>query len=470
MDIFKRAWDWLDDRTNIRGSSRRNLKLTVPPGVNWWYVFGTATLAAFALQVVTGIALALTYVPSASEAYPSLQFITHQSYMGNLLRGMHFFGASAMILFIGVHMARTFLTGAYKFPREMTWITGAVLLAFTLAMGYSGQVLRWDQNGVWTVIIGAEQLSHTPFFSAAFAHFLLAGDVVSGLTLTRFFTFHVFIFPAVLFVFIAAHLYLAFLHGLSEPPVPGREVEPKNYRQQYAELLRTKGRPFWPDAAWRDTAFGVGTIVGIIILAGFFGAPSLGKPPDPSVIEALPRFDWYFRWYYALQSLTPHGLEALVIIGAPLFFGVVLLLLPFVFGRGERSPRRRPWAVGSVGVSVLVVGVLWYYGTQDPWSLDFSIKQLSNDVIGASSGSVYRGAQTFYKQGCLYCHSIGRSGGRQGPELSVIADRLTPEQMIIRIANGGTNMPAYAATLDSSEINQILTFLKSRSAYSKPTE
>ena len=148
MGILKRLWEAFDERTGASEVWERLAKHPVPPSAKWWYVFGSATLAAFILQVVTGIALATAYVPSTAHAYDSLEFITHQAYWGHLLRGLHYFGASAMILFIGIHLCRVFLFGAYKYPRETTWLTGSVLLLVTLAMAFTGQLLRWNQVAV----------------------------------------------------------------------------------------------------------------------------------------------------------------------------------------------------------------------------------------------------------------------------------------------------------------------------------
>jgi ubiquinol-cytochrome c reductase cytochrome b subunit len=459
---LKRTGAWLEDRLGLLALVKPMLEHLVPADARWWYVFGSATLAAFILQVLTGVALAFSYVPSAAHAYDALQFITHDAIFGRLMRALHYYGASAMVLMVGLHMAQVFLFGSYKFPREMNWVTGSLLLGFTLVMGFTGQLLRWDQTGVWSVVVAAEQVGRTPLIGNWLARFTLGGQTVGGATLSRFFAIHVFVMPALLFAFIGLHLLLVLRHGISEPPTPGRPVDPKTYRADYEALLKKSGKPFWPDAAWRDVVFTVAMLAVIVCLALVYGPPELGKPPDPSIIEAYPRPDWYLLWYFAVLALLPHGTERYFMVFAPLAAGFLLILLPFVFPKGERSPRRRPLAVALVLMTCLMIGTLWIAGARADWSPNFEVQRLPAKLVGASTGPVALGAQLFYDKGCLNCHLIGQSGGRRGPDLTWVGNKLTRTQMIIRISNGGNNMPAYAGNLSQEQMDALLAFLQSR--------
>jgi len=458
--LFKTVWLWLDDRIGI-SVLLKPMKHIAPQDAKWWYVFGTATLIAFIVQVASGVALAFSFIPSSSQAYETLVFITNSAPFGRFLRGLHYYGASAMVLMIGAHMAQTFLFGSYKFPREMTWTTGVLLLGFTLAMGFTGQLLRWDQTAAWSVVVAAEQAGRIPLIGDWLARFILGGNTIGGATLSRFFAIHVFVLPGIMFGFIGLHLWLVLRHGISEPPTAGKPVNPETYRREYDELLKKSGRPFWPDLAWRDVIVCTGLIVAIALLAHFIGPPALDKPPDPSVLDADPRPDWYLLWYFALLALIPNRIEGYFMILGPVLIGLLLLIIPVLNHKGERAASRRPWAIAVVCLSVIMIGSLWIEGQQSPWSPNFQALPLTEKVIGATSGPVFEGALLFHDKACLNCHLIQGHGGRRGPDLTYIADKLTHDNMVIRIVNGGNNMPAFGSSLKPQELDALVAFLES---------
>lgn len=460
--LFSRTWDWIDDRLGLSDMLGPSLKHLVPRDAKWWYVFGSATLVTFIVQVVTGVALAFSYVPSSSQAFDTLVFISEHAPFGSFLRGLHFYGASAMVLMVGAHMAQTFLFGAYKYPREMSWSTGVLLLGFTLVMGFTGQLLRWDQTAAWSVVVAAEQAGRVPMIGDWLARFILGGNTLGGATLSRFFAIHVFLVPGLMFAFIGLHLWLVLRHGISDAPVPGRPVRPESYKQEYhAELQRT-GVPFWPDGAWRDFVFGTGVILVIAALALLVGPPPIEKPPDPSVLQADPRPDWYLLWYFAVLALIPEQAEGIVMILAPVLIGVLLLLAPVLNNKGERHWKRRPWSVAAVILTVVMIGSLWIVGARSPWSPNFEAKPLTAAVVASEDPLVIEGARIFHDRACLNCHLVGEEGGRRGPNLTFVSDRLSENDLTIRILNGGVNMPAYGNILPPAEVDALIAFLKTR--------
>jgi ubiquinol-cytochrome c reductase cytochrome b subunit len=460
------SWNFIDDRTGASQIVVPMMKHIVPADARWWYVFGSATLCCFIMQVITGIGLALAYVPSGGDAFQSLQYITEQAPLGSVLRGMHFFGASAMILLAVMHMAQTYLHAAYKYPREMNWMSGVVLLLFTLAMGFTGQLLRWDANGVWSSVVGAEQAARVPVIGPFLAHAIFAGDTVGGATLTRFFVLHVFIFPAFIFAGVGLHVWLIMRHGISEMPKASEPVAPETYKEEYEKRLKKTGVPFWPDAAWRDAVFSLIVVVGIVACAVAFGPPHLDKPPDPTTLNVNPAPDWYFLFYFAILSMLPANLETWVILGAPLVVILALLFLPLIFNKGDRAPSRRPWALAVVVTSITALIILTIYGAKAPWSPNFEAQPIVPESIPVIAGdvNVREGARVFFDKGCMYCHEMNGDGGQRGPNLSRVGDRLSEDQLIIRINNGGHNMPAFAGRITHNELSTLVAFLVSRRA------
>jgi ubiquinol-cytochrome c reductase cytochrome b subunit len=462
MKIVDNVIAWLDERTGLKDPIMKAVTHPVPPGSKWFYVFGTAIMTSFIIQVITGIALSTLYVPSAGEAYASVKYITDVAPWGRLIRGIHYFGASAMILFTGLHMIRVYLMGSFKYPREFNWLTGVALLFLTVAMGFTGQILRWDQNSVWTVAVGAEQALRMPFVGKYLVEMLVSGAEVGSATLSHFFSYHVFVFPAILIGAIGLHVWMVLHNGISEPPVVGELVDAKTYKKKYEAMLHREGKPFWPDAAWRDIVFSTLVVIVVVALAVWLGPPQIEKPPDPSIVQAQPKPDWYLLWYFALLALLPHEIEDYVIILFPLMGVLFLLSPPFFANEGERSPRRRPWAVTIVLFIVTCVAALTLAGIQEPWTPNFDATKLTPAIIGATSGPVYDGAQVFNDKGCLFCHTISGHGGKRGPDLTEVANRLTQDQMTIRIVNGGYNMPAYAGNITPKELQDLTTFLLTR--------
>src|SRR6266446_7642156 len=221
---------WIDDRTHLSKLFASTAGHHVPAtSGSWFYVFGSGTLLCFVLQIVTGTCLAFVYVPSTSQAWTSLQYLNNQQFLGWFLRAVHNWGSIFMVGIMTLHLVQTFLFGAYKYPRELTWVSGCFLFLCTLGMAFTGQVLRFDQDAYWGLGIGASIMGRVPFIGAQLVHFLLAGPIIAGQTLSRFFTFHVFLIPGLIIALLSLHLRLVLAKGINEYPKPGSIVRKESY-------------------------------------------------------------------------------------------------------------------------------------------------------------------------------------------------------------------------------------------------
>jgi|GEM_PF-129125 len=209
---------WVDSRTNASGIFTAMMSRHVPKGTNWFYTLGSATMFIFAMQAITGVFLSMYYTPSATQAYASITHMTNEVFMGEFVRGLHKWGASLMIILIFLHMARTFFFGAYKYPRELNWVIGVVLLILTTVMGLTGYLLPFDQRSFWATIVANNITASGPIVGPYLADFLRAGPDFSATTLSRFYALHMMVVPGLIAALIGAHLFLVVKLGTTAPP------------------------------------------------------------------------------------------------------------------------------------------------------------------------------------------------------------------------------------------------------------
>ncbi len=456
--------DWFDHRLQLAAPVREMAEHRVPRNAaSWWYVFGTAALTVFVLQIVTGILLALVYVPSGAEAWSSLQALNHDVTLGWFIRAMHGWGSNFMVAIVLIHMIQVFLFGAHKFPRELTWIIGVFLLLMTLGMAFSGQVLRFDQDAYWGLGIGASISSRVPILGPAIVKLMLGGPIIAGATLSRFFALHVFVIPGLLIGFVCLHLLMVLKLGINDWPVPGRIVKRATYENQYHELTKRDGAPFVPYAIWKDMFFAAFIILAVAACALYFGPFGPAGRPDPTIIQTVPKPDYFFLWLYALLSLLPPSLETPALLIGPVLVIIGLLLLPFLSGEGEKSWKRRPIAVLTVSLIAITLGTFTHLAGTTPWSPHmnaWSSDPVPDRFIHDSTALERQGALIFQVKQCRNCHSLGESGGRRGPALDSVAVRLTQDQLIRQVIQGGGNMPAYGNNLSPAETTALVAFLE----------
>ncbi len=464
MNALQKAAVWLDDRLHLTALYASTAGHEVPASAgSWFYVFGSATLLCFVIQIISGSVLAFVYIPSTNEAWTSLQYLNHAQFWGWFLRAVHYWGSNFMVAIMTLHMTQVFLFGAYKYPRELTWISGVFLLLFTLAMAFTGQVMRFDQDAYWGLTIGASITGRVPLIGAQLVHLLLAGPIIAGETLSRFFTLHVFIIPGLIIAIVSMHLRLVLTKGINEYPKPGHPVHKATYDAEYADILRKEGVPFVPHAIGKDLIFAALVIIGILGCALVFGPKGPVGPPNPTIVDTNPRPDFYFLAIFAALALLPDWMEVVVLFAAPAIAFILLLALPFISGTGEKSARRRPVAVLSVIFVLLVIGVLAYMGETSPWSPKmsaWSADAMPVEYVKGRTPLELHGALVFQNKQCRNCHALGGEGGERGPALDTVATRLTRDEMVRQVVQGGGNMPAYGKKLSPAEVDALVAFME----------
>ena len=461
---------WFDARLRVRATLLPMMRHPIPRAaagpMGWWYVFGSASLTLLLVQILTGIGLALVYVPSADKAYDSLLALDYDVTLGWFLRALHYYAGSGMVVLVLVHMTQVFLHGAYKYPRELTWVLGVFLLLCTLGMFFTGQIMRWDPDAYWGLAVGGSMAGRVPGIGPWVVRTLFGGPVISGDTLSRFFALHVFVIPGALLFFLALHLWLVLKRGISAPPVAGQPVDPQTYDAEYEKQLKT-GVPFLGDAMLKDAFFSALAVIVVVVLAAVLGPKGPTGPPDPTLAGANPRPEWPFLWLFALLSLSPPAAETFIILVFPLLLIGALFLVPFVSNRGERAPSRRPVAVLSVIVIWTILGVLTYQGVTSPWSphmTAWSGDPVPENLVRNSTPLRLQGALVFQNKDCRNCHALEGSGGKRGPDLTAVGKRLTRDQLIDQVSNGtpgGGNMPAYGKQINPAEMTALVAFLES---------
>jgi ubiquinol-cytochrome c reductase cytochrome b subunit len=477
MKWLRAVGRWLEARLKLRESLLPVLEHPIPRGaagpMGWWYIFGSASLTLLLIQIVTGIGLAMAYVPAADKAYDSLLALNYDQPLGWFLRALHYYAGSGMVVLVLAHMTQVFLHGAFKYPRELTWIVGVILLLCTMGMFFTGQILRWDPDAYWGLAVGGSMAGRVPVLGPWLVELLLGGPIIGGDSLSRFYALHVFVIPGALLFFLVVHLWLVVKCGVSEPPVPGQQVDPKTYDAKYHQELKT-GVPFLGDAMRKDAFFSALAVVVVVVIAAVVGPKGPNDPPDPTLGEANPRPEWPFLWLFGLLSLSPESAETFIMLVFPVLLIGVLFLVPFVSNRGERAPSRRPVAVLAVVVIYTVLAALTYQGVTSHWSPKMSAwsgDPIPDNLVRGRSPLELQGAVIFQNKNCRNCHALEGRGGRRGPDLTTVGTRLTRDQLIDQVSNGtpgGGNMPAYGKQINAAEMAALADFLVSLRPRNQP--
>ena len=499
--------DWVDERTGAVRGTKWFLFRNVPRDISWAQTLGFGTLIAFAVQALTGAILAMYYKP-ASEidpttgkplAYTSIEHITNDLTLGWLVRGMHRWGASVFVILLFMHMGRVFLFGAYKYPRELLWITGVLILVMGMLMGFTGYLLPWDQTAYWATVVGINLNGTAPFAGPWLAQFLAGGPEIGSDTLAKWYALHMLLIPGALIALIGIHLYLVARLGITSPPwsqeAAGRE-RPVRKPTAGARGKRASRSPERAAQLERQMAKGLGgaeprvvrALQGrreeggqgllpagdaarhdhgdrrrrrdhrpgdhLVLLAGdspegeglepgILG-PLYAAPAEPGTTDFIPRPDWYFDFlFYLLRIFEWPETVVIATVGIPTVLLVLLIGLPFYDRRRERRPSRWPVAMVAALLTVLSMGVLTYKGATAEESLGSTLiadgvpAEWAEEQGFAGNEQAEAGATLFAQTGCLQCHIyLGRGAGALGaPDLSEIGQTNDAEYFVQYLSN-----------------------------------
>jgi ubiquinol-cytochrome c reductase cytochrome b subunit len=395
----KGVFNWLNERTGVGTACHVLLDEPLPPGTGWFFTLGSVLLALLGVQLLTGAFLTLYYAPTPDHAYDSIRFITSTT-GGRLVRGLHHFGASFLVVAIALHLLRVIAFGSYKPPREVTWLSGLALLGLVLAFSLTGYLLPWDQRAYWATVVTINISKLTPLAGEAVATALRGGATIGALTLTRWYAVHVIFLPAALVLLVLAHLVLMRRHGISGP-VRSRPGTPM---------------PFYPYQAARDATVVAAVLVALVAFA-WSGPPPLEAPADPTDATFVPRPEWYFLGLFQLLKYFPGRWEVVGAIVLPGVLGAMLALLPWIDRGPERDPRKRRLVVGGAAIGVVAVSALTALGWRDRPAVAHGARAdaLALREIG---GGVF-----VERRGCAKCHAPAGSadplaaiGMTRGPE------------------------------------------------------
>jgi ubiquinol-cytochrome c reductase cytochrome b subunit len=468
-------YDWFDRRTGIGSLLREALDEPIPGGARWAYVFGSVLLFLFISQTITGIFLALYYIPSADHAHTTVAYIVKEVTGGSFLRSLHAYGSSVVVIVVLLHLTQTYLYGAYKGRRELLWISGCILFGLMLVMAFTGYLLPWDQKAYFATTVGTNMATDIPFIGTWLKRFMRGGDEMGTLTVSRFFVAHVFIIPAVLIAFIATHVYLFRKAGAAGPPTE----DPVNPR------LPTQR--FYPRQVVMDT---IVALVMILILGSLahFMPTELGPKANPADTQYVPRPEWYylpiFQWLKYWHG--PYAIIGMIVI--PTITAALLIFVPFIDRRLERRPWRRPVAVG---VFVLILGGFVGMGLmsvrddrrdpsiakqvakqreateqfmREPFEPEGAASALSAPVVAVADPLAAAGKKVYESESCDACHGENGVGTNAGPKLAGASAQKSTEELSNLLRHPTAKMIAgemRPVAVSDEDLKDLVAYIKS---------
>ncbi|HKS68254.1 MAG TPA: cytochrome b N-terminal domain-containing protein [Candidatus Acidoferrales bacterium] len=466
---------WLDRRTGVDALLRGALDEPIPGGARLAYIFGSGLLFIFLSQIITGVFLALYYVPSADHAHTTVAYITKSVTAGSFLRGLHAYGASAMIVVLLLHLSQTYIYGAYKGRRELLWVSGCVLFGMVLGMAFTGYLLPWDQRAYFATAVGTNAVSEVPLIGEGLKRLMRGGTDMGTLTVSRFFVAHVFLIPACIFALVASHILL-FRKAGAAGPVDAHPFSPT----QKTEL-------FYPRQVLMDLSLTALLIIGLGLLS-FFAPVRLGPAANPADAQYIPRPEWYYLPIFQWLKYW-HG--AASVVGILVIPGIVVALivaLPFLDRSVERRPWKRPIAMGAYTfVACSLIGLGWrshYLDAHDPAVVQQLTKQNSEETeymrkpfepelssaslvaenVALADPLATKGKGIFEAQACNACHGDAGVGTAAAPPLIDVSRKYSPDVLMELLKHPSAKMTAGgmpAVDLSAGDMKSLLAYVES---------
>jgi len=468
-------WGWLNHRTGLDDLLRTALDEPIPGGARFAYIFGSGLLFIFLSQIITGVFLALYYVPSADHAHTTVAYITKAVTAGSFLRSLHAYGASAMVVVLLLHLSQTYIYGAYKGRREVLWLSGCVLFGLVMAMAFTGYLLPWDQRAYFATAVGTNAVSEVPWIGESIKRLLRGGTEMGTLTISRFFVAHVFLIPASIFALVASHLLLFRKVGAAGP------------FSQNPNDLRYKTELFYPRQVLMDLSLTALLIIGLGVLC-FFVPMQLGPPANPADTQYVPRPEWYYMPIFQWLKYW-HGATSIIgVLVIPTILVLAVLALPFLDRGVERRPWKRPVAIGAyafVLFSLVGLGLRSQYldkhdagiaqqlakqRTEEnefmrkPFEPELSSASLAAENVVLADPLAAKGKIIFEGQSCNACHGDGGVGTAAAPALIGTERKLSPDQLADLFRHPTAKMTAGgmpAIDLPPDDLKALIAYVES---------
>lgn len=419
--MLDKALAWLEDRTGLVSGVGSFFEEEIPASSGWHQVFGSVALFALLTQFGTGLLLAINYAPQPGDAWASLQYIVNEVTAGRLMRGLHHFGASLAVIIVVLHMIQVIIWGAYKKPREATWLVGVVLLLMTLAFGLTGYLLPWDNRAYWSTVVTLQIASLPPVVGDLTLRVLGSQDgSVGAATFSRFYTLHTMLLPAITAALMVFHVGLVRRHGVA--PQPGDEARPK--------------KKFYPDQVFKDTV-AVFAVFGLLFgLAAFVDVP-LGQVADPTDTSFVPRPEWYFLFLFQMLKFFEGSLEIVGAVVLPGLAVTALALLPWIDRGKARRVGKRMTAAGGVALALAGWSALTLAALEST-PPEAATSAPASAPAGADWASLppseLAGYVYFEQNDCESCHNLATGDPKPGPTLSTLSPAPTDSAVKAHVA------------------------------------